>query len=69
MLDGSTDDHAEWNKKNTEQSDRISYIKFDSDISFLDRVLNFLESCPADELMELMRMFFSHLIFPTLKSF
>jgi len=51
VLDGSTDDHAEWNKKHTEQSDRISYIKFDSNISFLDRVLNFLESCPADELI------------------
>jgi glycosyltransferase domain-containing protein len=51
VLDGSTDDHAEWNKKHTEQSDRISYIKFDSNISFLGRVLNFLESCPADELI------------------
>ena len=51
VLDGSTDDHAVWNKLHTEQASSISYIKFDSSVSFLDRVLSFLESCPADELI------------------
>ena len=51
VLDGSTDEHAIWNEKNTELSDGISYLKFDSDLPFLDRVLKFLESCPEDELI------------------
>ena len=53
ILDGSTDEHAIWNKKNVELSEAISYFKFDSELPFLNRVLKFLESCPEDELIVL----------------